>query len=349
MSLLKILRYALITTLILFFTLNYWLSLELFQKRPFPQEGFILEIEKGMSLIQISKLLEQKKILNHPLSLLLIYYLYYSPRHLKAGEYGIEENDHLKSILLKMIQGRVLLHPITIPEGLTAKEIALLLSSLNPNEVAFIEAIKSPQLIADLDPEAEDLEGYLFPETYYFPKGISPLEAFKAMTDEFRKNFPPSWQMEAKRKGFTIRDIVILASLIEKETGIPEERPLVSAVFHNRLKRGLKLDCDPTILYAWQKAGLNYQRKLRERDLKFPSPYNTYLYPGLPPGPICNPGREAIKAALFPAPVNYLYFVAKGDGSHHFSLTYQEHLKAVSLYRKQGKQAPQTRKKVIEK
>lgn len=344
MSLLKILRETIIIILILFLLLNYWLNLELFQKRPYPSDGFILEVEKGMSVGQISELLVQKRVLNHPWPLILLYYLYYSPRHLKAGEYRIERNETLKSILLKMIHGRVWLHPITIPEGLTAKEIALLLSSLNPNEAAFLEAIKSPQLIADLDPEAEDLEGYLFPETYYFPKGISPLEAFKVMTDEFRKNFPSSWQMEAKKKGFTIREIVILASLIEKETAIPEERPLVSAVFHNRLKRGLKLDCDPTILYAWQKAGLNCKRELRERDLKFPSPYNTYLHPGLPPGPICNPGREALKAALFPAEVNYLYFVAKGDGRHHFSSTYQEHLKAVSIYRKRRNQNLQLRK-----
>ncbi|MCX7973818.1 MAG: endolytic transglycosylase MltG [Candidatus Aminicenantes bacterium] len=334
---LKALRLLIIVSLILFLYMNYWLNLELFQNRQFPSEGIIFEVEKGMSVNQISNLLAKKKIIVHPLSIQLLYYLYYFPLPLKAGEYKIEAGESLKSVLIKMINGRVLLHQVTIPEGLTAKEIVTMLSFLNLNEMTLIEAIKNPQLIADLDPEAQDLEGYLFPETYYFPKGISPTEVVKVMTNEFRKNFPETWQAEAKRKGFTLREIVILASLIEKETGLPEERPLVSAVFHNRLKKGLKLDCDPTIIYALQKAGIN-KKELFEKDLKFPSPYNTYLYAGLPPGPICNPGREALKAALFPAQVDYLYFVSKGNGRHHFSVSYSEHLKAISLYRKRANQ-----------
>lgn len=336
-QLLKGLRLLLTLALLWLLPLTYWLNLELYQSRPSLTQERTLEIDRGLGLRQIGSRLVQEKIIKHPSLIVPLFYLYYSPRHLKAGEYQIEPGESLKSILIKMIFGRVKLHQITIPEGLTALEVASLLSSLGKNDESFVEALSNTQIIADLDPEAKDLEGYLFPETYFFPKGINPLEAYKVMTDEFRKNFSPAWQARAREIGFTLREIVTLASLIEKETGLNEEKPLVSAVFHNRLKRGLKLDCDPTVLYALEKAGIK-KKELLEKDLKFPSPYNTYLNPGLPPGPICNPGRESLQAALFPARVNFLYFVSRGDGSHYFSSNYQEHLRAVSVYRKKANQ-----------
>ncbi len=157
------------------------------------------------------------------------------------------------------------------------------------------------------------------------------------MIDQFRRVFIPSWRERAKELGFSLREIVILASLIEKETGLAAERPLVSAVFHNRLKQGMKLDCDPTVLYALELAGKKKERLLKD-DLRFPSAYNTYLHPGLPPGPICNPGLESIKAALYPAEVDYLYFVSRNDGSHHFSSSFQEHQRAVATYREKVNQ-----------
>lgn len=340
--LLKVFRLLIVTGLILFLLLTYWLNLELYRSHLSQSEGMIIEIEKGMGLRGISHRLADRKIINHPSLLLFLYYLYYSPQHFKAGEYQIEPGEVLKSILTKMLLGRVKLYQVTIPEGLTALETAALLSFLGKNEDAFIKAINNPKLIADLDPEAKDLEGYLFPDTYFFPKGIDPFEAYKAMTEEFRKIFIPEWQAKAREMGFSLKEIVTLASLIEKETGLLEEKPLVSAVFHNRLKRGMKLDCDPTVLYALHKAGIN-RKELLEKDLKFPSPYNTYLQAGLPPGPICNPGRDSLRAALFPAETKFLYFVSRGDGSHHFSSTYQEHLKAVSEYRKKVNQNRRTK------
>jgi len=336
-QLLKALRLLLMLALLWLLPLTYWLNLELYRSRPSIDQQRTFEIEKGLGLRQISSRLAREKIIKYPSLFISLFYMYYSPRQLKAGEYQIEPGECLKSILIKMISGRVKLHPITIPEGLTALEVASLLSFLGKNGDSFVEALSKTWLIADLDPEAKDLEGYLFPETYFFPRGITPLEAYKVMTDEFRKNFPPAWQARAREIGFTLREIVILASLIEKETGLSEEKPLVAAVFHNRLKRGMKLDCDPTVLYALEKAGLK-KKELLEKDLEFPSPYNTYLHPGLPPGPICNPGRESLQAALFPARVNFLYFVSRGDGSHHFSSNYQEHLRAVSAYRKKVNQ-----------
>ena len=154
-----------------------------------------------------------------------------------------------------------------------------------------------------------------------------------AMVDQFISVFDLEWRQRAKNLGFSIREIVILASLIEEETSHPEERTLVSATFHNRLRIGMKLDCDPTIIYALKQDNA-YTGRLRYRDLKLDSPYNTYIYPGLPPGPICNPGRESLKAALYPADEDYLYFVSKNDGSHQFSRTFREHQNAVNIYQK---------------
>jgi UPF0755 protein len=153
------------------------------------------------------------------------------------------------------------------------------------------------------------------------------------MVDQFRGVFAELWRRRAAALGFSVRDAVILASLIEKETGRPEERPLVSSVFHNRLRAGMKLDCDPTIIYALKKAG-PYDGKLHGKDLRYESPFNTYLHAGLPPGPICNPGRASLDAALHPAETEFFYFVARHDGSHQFSRTLREHDRAVGEFRR---------------
>ena len=200
-------------------------------------------------------------------------------------------------------------------------------------EEDFLEASSQKESLSFLDKEASSLEGYLLPETYHFPKGTSAKTIIAAMISQFQNVFNEEWRKRASEIGMTIREVVILASLIEKETSIPEERKLVSAVFHNRLKRRMKLDCDPTIIYVLKQEG-RFKDRLRTKDLKLDSPYNTYLYPGLPPSPICNPGRETLEAALFPADVKYLYFVSKNDRSHHFSRTFREHQQAVLKYQK---------------
>jgi len=220
-----------------------------------------------------------------------------------------------------------------VPEGLTRLEIADLLAT--PAE-EFIATTSTNELIKDLDPIAPNLEGYLFPETYSFPKGTSAREVAQAMVRQFRQTFNSAWQARTTQLGFSIRDMVILASLIEKETSNPEERKLISAVFHNRLQRKMKLDCDPTIIYALKLKG-TYDGRLGWKDLKLDSPYNTYLYPGLPPGPIANPGHAALEAALYPADVDYLYFVSRNDGSHVFSHTLKEHNRNVQIYQKKGR------------
>lgn len=305
------------------------------KKSGHPSQEIIFEIPKGTSVINVASQLKEKGIVNNPLVFRLMYQILYYPTPIKAGEYKVVLPTSIKEVLQLLVKGQVYLRAITIPEGLTRLEIADLLAnklSFFPAE-DFIAATASNTLIKDLDPEASNLEGYLFPETYYFPKGVTAFDVAKAMVEQFRQIFTPVWRARAIQLGFSVREIVTLASLIEKETSRPEERSLISAVFHNRLQRKMKLDCDPTIIYALKLCG-KYDGRLGWKDLKLDSPYNTYLYPGLPPGPIANPGAAALEAALYPADVDYLYFVSRNDGTHVFSRTLQEHNRNVLLYQK---------------
>jgi UPF0755 protein len=297
------------------------------------KEGIsLILIEKGQSAGSIARSLEKNGLIKEAWSFRLAYSLYYSPNFLKAGEYEFKMPVSPKKIMLEMIAGKVLLHPLTIPEGLTYKEIAELLEKKNyPFQGSFLEACLKVELIASLDPQASNLEGYLFPETYHFTRGVEADEMARDMVSQFRKVFEEKQMERARQLKLTLREVVTLASLIEKETSRDEEKPLISAVFHNRLRLGMKLDCDPTIIYAL-KLENRFDGNLRLKDKNLKSPYNTYLCPGLPPGPICNPGQGAIQAALYPASVDYLYFVSRNDGSHVFNRSYSEHLKAVSKY-----------------
>jgi UPF0755 protein len=237
-------------------------------------------------------------------------------------------------VIQTLVRGQVLLYPMTLPEGLTRRETARHLNSAyGVDGEAFLAASSDPGPARDWDTEAADLEGYLLPETYHFPKDVTPAEVAEAMVSQFRSVFSEGWKRRAAELGLSVREVVILASLVEKETSRGEERALVSAVFHNRLRIGMKLDCDPTIVYALKQTD-SYTGRLRYKDLKLDSPYNTYLYPGLPPGPIANPGRASLEAALYPEDVDYLYFVSRNDGSHQFSRTYREHLNAVNKYQR---------------
>lgn len=331
---LRIIKITLLTgtaTILLFAT---WFSFE-FHLRPksLPKKVFF-EVEKGKSPKNISQDLKEAGIIRKKWPFLLAYKLIYSHKSLKAGEYEFLLPVSSKDILRTITEGRVYLHAITIPEGLTRAEIALHLESLNFVDVQeFLEASLETEEISTWDKDASSLEGYLHPETYHFPKGTPVNKIMEAMVSQFKKSFTEAMHRRVRELGMSIREVVILASMVEKETSIPEERRLVSAVFHNRLNRAMKLDCDPTIIYALKLEG-RFTGRLRTKDLKYDTPYNTYLYPGLPPGPICNPGQKAIEAALYPAQENYLYFVSKNDGSHHFSKTLKEHLRAVRKYQK---------------
>ncbi|MBN2346115.1 MAG: endolytic transglycosylase MltG, partial [Candidatus Aminicenantes bacterium] len=235
-------------------------------------------------------------------------------------------------VIEKLEQGKAVLHKVTIKEGLWIAETARRLeeSGLFP-AAEFERAAANASPVRDLDPQATDLEGYLFPDTYLVRKDITAREMAALMVGRFRQNFSHRFAWRARDIGFSLRQVVILASLIEKETASRDERFLISSVFHNRLRRRMLLDCDPTIVYALKRDG-RYRGKLGWDDLKYDSPYNTRLHRGLPPGPIASPGYAALEAALYPENTDYLFFVAKDGSSHHFSRTLSEHNRAVRKY-----------------
>jgi len=246
-------------------------------------------------------------------------------RNLKAGEYRFDHAMTPLDVIDVLVRGEVYTQKVTFPEGLTIAEMSKLYESHGFGRARdFVEAARNVERIADLDPDARDLEGYLFPETYALPRDGAAARLIDLMIDRFHSVYGEEMRSRAAARGMTTRQVVTLASLIEKETGKPEERPLVAAVFRNRLKIGMPMQADPTIVYALEKAR-RYDGNIRKEDLSMDSPYNTYKYPGLPPGPIASPGKASLEAALMPADVPYLYFVSRNDGSHVFATTLAEH------------------------
>ena len=332
--LVKTAKIGLISAALLLLLFITWFSLEYYRPMETQPNTVVFEVEKGQSAKDIALNLEKSGIIKKPWPFLMGYRIFFSGQSLKAGEYAITIPDSPKNILQVLSEGSVYLHSITIPEGLIIQEIANLLELEDfAARKDFLRDAEETSLIYSLDKEAPNLEGYLFPETYRFAKGTPAEEIVAAMIFQFMKVFTREWIERAEELGMSIRDVVILASLIEKETSLRKEKKIVSAVFHNRLKIGMKLDCDPTIIYVL-KLEERFKGRLRTKDLKYDSPFNTYLYSGLPPGPIANPGRDSLEAALNPADEKFLYFVSKNDGSHHFSQTYREHQNAVNRYQR---------------
>ena len=294
----------------------------------------MFDVGRGRGVRAIAAALKAKGILRKTTPFVLRYELFYRPQGLKAGEYQLPLGGAARDVLDTLLKGKVFLHPVTVAEGLTGAETAeVFVAAGFGRRESYRDAFLKTDDVALWDPRAANLEGYLFPETYRLPRGLAPAEIFRKMTAQFAAVFGEAERRRAAALGMGIRDVVTLASLIEKETSIPAEKRLVSSVFHNRLRIGMKLDCDPTIIYALKLAG-PFEGRLLSKDLKYESPYNTYLHPGLPPGPIANPGRDSIEAALEPADADYLYFVARGDGSHEFSRTFAEHRAAVNRFRR---------------
>jgi UPF0755 protein len=244
-------------------------------------------------------------------------------RNLRAGEYRFDRPMTPVEVIDRLARGDVYTRSITFPEGLTIQEMARLYEMREFGTASeFVEAARNAALINDLDPEARDLEGYLFPDTYALPRGTPAARLVGLMVDRFRASYPE--EARAAAGEMTTREVVTLASLVEKETGKAEERQLVAAVYRNRLRIGMPMQADPTVVYALMRAG-TYNGNIRRDDLSMDSPYNTYRYPGLPPGPIAAPGKASLDAALMPADVPYLYFVSRNDGSHVFAQTLAEH------------------------
>jgi len=253
-------------------------------------------------------------------------------RRLQAGEFRFDKPLSALDVIDKIARGEVDLVPLTFREGLTVREMSHVFESAGFGTAeAFMAATANPALIRDLDPEATDLEGYLFPETYSLSRSTDAPRLVALMVDRFTKTLTPELRAAAQSRGLSVRQLVTLASIVEKETGKPEERPIVASVYANRLRIGMPLQCDPTVIYALLRAG-RYDGNLRRDDLQFDSPYNTYRYPGLPPGPVAAPGAESLQAAAQPADTDYLYFVSRNDNSHVFSRTLSEHNRHVQTF-----------------
>jgi len=290
-------------------------------------------VREGENMHQVVQQLNNAGILPQKEIFILMGKLTGSDRRIHPGRYDFAEGITRSRILGMLSIGDIKYSDVTVPEGLTVKQIAgILKDRIGIDSLEFIHSAKNAKLIDSLGIKAKDLEGYLFPNTYNLYWGISSDEVVKLMLGEFEKIFDEDLRKRAKQIGLGIHKVVALASMIEKETQIDEERPIVSAVFHNRLKSRMLLQCDPTVIYALP----DFRKELYTNDLKIDSPYNTYKHLGLPPGPICNPGKKAIIAALYPSKVSYLYFVARGDGSHIFSASLDEHNHARWKIRKEA-------------
>ena len=308
-----------------------YLHLQEFSRTPSAESGEeqSFTVEPGQSVAAVAEGLERRGLTQSALKFRLVARLGGHDRRLKAGEYGLKPSLTPFEILILMEKGLVRLHRLTIPEGLTIPQIAALVqtSGLARAEDVIARAT-DPAYVRLQHIPADTLEGYLFPETYLFPKTAGVEGILAAMLQRFRVNFPPEWDRRAAEIGLTPHEVIILASIIEKETGDPSERPLISSVFHNRLKRGMRLETDPAVIYGIK----DFDGNLTRKHLETPGPYNTYLLRGLPAGPIANPGKQAIEAALFPSPSDYLFFVSKNNGSHQFSTSLEDHNRAVQYY-----------------
>lgn len=307
--------------------------LDRFAHTPFPgpQEPTIFLIEPGQSLNLIAANLEKQGLIAGQLRFKLYARYQKEAAKLKAGEYEISSSQTPALILDQLVKGRVKLLGLTIPEGLNIMEIARLVEKTGFCSLDdFLFLCQDPEFISFLKVESLSLEGYLYPDTYFFPRHTPCRQIIRKMVKTFHQVYDRKWQDQTQALGFSVHEIVTLASLIEKETGAPEERPLISSVFHNRLQRKMRLESDPTAIYGdWE-----FQGKIRKKHLQRKTPYNTYQIPGLPLGPIANPGALALEAALFPATSPYLFFVSKNDTTHAFSETLGKHNKAVQKYQR---------------
>ncbi len=290
-----------------------------------------VEVARGTPLRRVAGRLKAKGIIRSERGFLFVAWLKGAERDTKAGEYEFSPSMSPVTIIEMLKGGKVKGYTVTVPEGYTIRQIAALLARRGlADKEAFILRAEDGSLVKDLGLPGDSLEGYLFPDTYRLSKGMSVTEIIGIMTRRFKDVYKGKFSKLEKPRGMTLAEVITLASIIEKETSDPSERALISSVFHNRLTRGIKLQSDPTVIYAIKA----FDGNIRKKDLRIKSSYNTYMHYGLPPGPIANPGEDSIRAAISPAETKYLYFVSKNDGTHYFSESYKEHLRAVERYQK---------------
>ncbi len=294
-----------------------------------------MEIVPGSSPQSMGRVLSEAGVVANPLAFRAAVWRRGAGRRLQAGEYRFADAMTPGEVVEKIVRGDVFLQPVTFREGLTIKQMAAIFAERGfGSEADFILAASRGTAVRASDPRARDLEGYLFPDTYSLPRRTTAEQLVDRMVARFEQELSPALRQQAAARGLDVRDLVTLASLVEKETAKAEERPLVAAVYANRLKIGMRLQCDPTVIYALERAG-RYTGNITRGDLDYDSPYNTYRYAGLPPGPIAAPGAASLEAAANPADVPYLYFVSRNDGSHAFATTLEEHNRNVHRWQVQ--------------
>ncbi len=289
----------------------------------------LVVILPGQNLSTIANCLDNTGIIKNPVKFKLLARIKGCDKKIKAGEYLLSSSMPPIKILETIASGKVCLYKITIPEGYNLKQVASIIAKAKlGTKEDFLKAATDSSFAHKQGINAETFEGYLFPETYYFPKNITPEKIITTMVERFRSIFNPEWKKRVKDLNLSIHQVVTLASIIEKETGVSFERPVISSVFHNRLKKRMRLESDPTVIYGLK----NFDGNITRKHLATQTPYNTYTIKELPPGPIANPGSKALKAALYPADTDFLYFVSKKDRTHKFSTNIKDHNKAVKRY-----------------
>ncbi len=293
----------------------------------------LVEIPPGTPFTQVSRILDHHHLIGSEWFFTLLGRVQRVDRNIIPGEYELDAGMQPTELLHKLVKGEVYQYAITIPEGYTVAQIA---DILDQKRLALKQDIfrlsHDPVFIQSLNIQAPTLEGYLFPDTYHISRFTPPESIIRTFVHRFHDVMIPEFKDRAMVMGMTLQEVLTLASVVEKETGMAAERPLVSGVFHNRLRLGIPLQSDPTVIYALE----SFDGNIRKADLSVDSPYNTYKVRGLPPGPIANPGLAAIHAALYPTTTDFVYFVARNDGSHQFSVTLADHNKAVDLYQRRS-------------
>lgn len=291
-----------------------------------------LLIPEGSSFRAVAVELKKNGLITDKTTFIILGKLKGVTRKIRAGFYSFNTGMKPLDIIEILRRGKIIEYQVVLPEGFDIEKVADAISKSGVvTRDEFVARAKSPDYVQGLGLDGNTLEGYLFPATYFFPKGITVDGMIKQMVSKYHAVFDESLKARAAAIGMTELQVVTMASLIERESAVDSERLLISAVFHNRLKQGIPLQCDPCVIYALQRHG-RYFGDLNKENLRFKDPYNTYVYKGLPPGPIGNPGKQSIVAALYPADVDYIYFVSKNDGTHIFSSNLSAHNRAVHQY-----------------
>lgn len=311
----------------------------------------VIKITKGDNLTTVAEMLQESRIIYSKYFFIIAGKLYGLEEKIIPGEYKL--SNGLTSLnLLELItdKTKAVTYTLTVPEGMNIRQIGRLVSRhLNLDSAKFVRECSNDSLIKSLGVDAQNLEGFLFPDTYQIilaPGSNNEGEIVKMLVNQFTKRISGSLTEEIQQKKMKLKDVITMASIVDAETNFSPEMKTIAGVYYNRLKRGMRLEADPTVQYVLPGGT---KRRLMYSDLKFPSPYNTYLHKGLPPGPINNPGIDAINSAVFPEQNKYFYFAAKGDGSHRFAETYEEHKKNAAEYRKYLDELEKSKEKSKEK